>query len=189
MKIKKIIVGPLSTQCYIISDEQGKSFIIDPAFDANRILAAAEGLLVQYVVLTHCHYDHIRDAEKVAKALDAQIIISKEDAEGLNNPTYNLCTLFGDAGFAIDYPLKKLSDGETFGAGSLSVHMMLTPGHTKGSACFFVEDAAFVGDTVFEYGIGTPIARESNRKPNRPPAPNPLNRSMEACPFDPDPSV
>ena len=77
-------VGPLGTCCYIVSDGQGKSFIIDPVFDAHRILEAVAGLTVQYVVLTHCHYDHIRDAEKVAKALDAEIVISKADAEVLN---------------------------------------------------------------------------------------------------------
>lgn len=154
MKIKKVTVGSMGTCCYIVSDKQKQAFIVDPAFDAEHILAEAQGLSIQYVVLTHCHYDHIRDAEKVAKALGAEIVISKQDGEVLNNPVYNLCTLFRDADFVIRHPITLLSDGELLRVGSLTVRMMLTPGHTKGSACFFVEDAAFVGDTVFEYGIG-----------------------------------
>lgn len=57
MEIKKLVLGPLETNCYIIS-QNNKSLIIDPADDEEKILASAPHEIVG-IIITHYHFDHI----------------------------------------------------------------------------------------------------------------------------------
>ena len=60
MKLHRLTVGPLETNCYLVSDDEGKTAVIDPGFEPEQILAAAQklGLTVCAVLLTHGHGDH-----------------------------------------------------------------------------------------------------------------------------------
>ena len=72
MKIKSIQVGELATNCYIlIDDAEKKAAVIDPGDEADRILAEVKGLdaQVEYILLTHGHYDHIGAVAQLHEAL------------------------------------------------------------------------------------------------------------------------
>ena len=72
MKIKSIQVGELATNCYIlIDDAEKKAAVIDPGDEADRILAELRGLdaQVEYILLTHGHYDHIGAVAQLHEAL------------------------------------------------------------------------------------------------------------------------
>lgn len=58
MKIETLKLGPLDTNCYIISSGS-EAIIIDPAADAESIIKHCENLKVKEVLVTHHHFDHI----------------------------------------------------------------------------------------------------------------------------------
>ena len=76
MKIKTVIVGMLHTNCYILEDEQsGKCAVIDPGANAERIINELEGKQVEYILLTHGHFDHILAAAQIQRETKAKLLI------------------------------------------------------------------------------------------------------------------
>jgi glyoxylase-like metal-dependent hydrolase (beta-lactamase superfamily II) len=65
----------------------------------------------------------------------------------------NLGYLFG---VSVDkcYPDFTFNDGDTLDIAGVKLSVMVTPGHTNGSACFVTENAVFTGDTLFYLSIG-----------------------------------
>ncbi|MCI8423523.1 MAG: MBL fold metallo-hydrolase [Lawsonibacter sp.] len=150
MKISVMQVGPIQTNCYILEDETTKkAAVIDPGEEAGRILAAVQeqGLQVEYILLTHGHYDHTTAVPELHQALpQADIYIHQSDANGAGN------TLFPLAG-QVD-GLKLYGEGDTLPLGALTVEVLETPGHSKGSVTLKVGDALFTGDTLFAGDCG-----------------------------------
>lgn len=58
MKIQRIVVGYLNTNCYIIS-KNGKCIIIDPGDEYDKIKNAIGDKKVISIIITHYHFDHI----------------------------------------------------------------------------------------------------------------------------------
>ena len=81
MELKHLIVGPLLTNCYILISE-GEALVIDPGGGLKRILEEIGEAKLKYIVLTHCHWDHLLAAPKLKKATRAKILTNlKEDDE------------------------------------------------------------------------------------------------------------
>jgi len=81
MELKHLIVGPLLTNCYILISE-GEALVIDPGGGLKRILKEIGEAKLKYIVLTHCHWDHLLAAPKLKKATGAKILTNlKEDDE------------------------------------------------------------------------------------------------------------
>ncbi|UCF86883.1 MAG: MBL fold metallo-hydrolase, partial [Nitrospiraceae bacterium] len=84
MIVKKITVGPLEENCYIVWDESSKqAIVIDPGDEPDRILEIikSEHLTVTAIVCTHAHFDHIGAVGDLKKATGAQVLIHSEDGE------------------------------------------------------------------------------------------------------------
>lgn len=150
MKIKILPVGGLGTNCYILADEeQGRAAIIDPGDEAGRILAQVEqeSLSVDYILLTHGHYDHTTAVPQLAQALPgARIYIHQSDANGAGS---RLFPLAGEVEELLFY-----DEGDTLTLGGLAIHVMHTPGHSLGSVVLQVENVLFTGDTLFAGSCG-----------------------------------
>lgn len=151
MVIKRIIVGPLQTNCYIVASKKNNAFIVDPGEDIDRIrdFISEQKLKVQFIINTHCHIDHIKgDCE-----LGFPIYIHELDALALENPSENFSTfLFGE--FKSCKPTKRLSDGQIIKLDDLDIEVIHTPGHTPGGICLKLDRVVFTGDTLFRDGIG-----------------------------------
>ena len=149
MKIVTIPVGQLMTNCYLVCDEQAKvCAVVDPGDEAERIIDAVErsGCEVRYVLLTHGHYDHFTGLTGLLKKYDVPVYIHPADAEeGRNNPWSLKFPRLDDA------HQRWYGEGDILTLGSLIIHVLSTPGHSKGSVCLVVEDAILAGDTLF-YG-------------------------------------
>lgn len=149
MKIQTIPVGQLMTNCYLVCDEQAKvCAVVDPGDEAGRIIDAVErsGCQVRYVLLTHGHYDHFTGLAGLLEKYDVPVYIHPADAEeGRNNPWSLKFPRLDDA------HQRWYGEGDTLTLGSLIIHVLSTPGHSKGSVCLVVEDAILAGDTLF-YG-------------------------------------
>jgi len=145
MKVKVMQVGPIGTNCYILEDETASlAAVIDPGDEAEKILKVLEGdgVQVEYILLTHGHYDHTTAVPELHKALPgAKIYIHRADANGAGS------TLFPLAGQVEG--LRNYDEGDTLTLGSLTIEVLHTPGHSKGSVTLKVEDVLFTGDTLF----------------------------------------
>lgn len=145
MKIKCLQVGPIGTNCYFLQDEEsGLMAIIDPGDDWERILhqvKKAEGE-VKYILLTHGHYDHTTAVPDLVKALPGvQVYIHQADANGAGSQLFPLAAQVED--------LNNYDEGDTLSLGSLTIEVLHTPGHSKGSVTLKVGDVLFTGDTLF----------------------------------------
>ena len=151
MVIKRLVVGQLYTNCYLVSSKNKNAFIIDPGGDIQiiREYIIKETLKVSFIINTHSHIDHI----KAACELGFPVYIHKLDAPALEDPRNNYsASLFGD--FKACKPAKLLQDKEMIKLDELEVEVIHTPGHTPGGICLKIENAVFTGDTLFKDGIG-----------------------------------
>ena len=70
MKVKVLCVGPIGTNCYILEDEEAKvAAVIDPGEEADKIaqVVKEDGMALEYILLTHGHYDHTTGVPGLAK--------------------------------------------------------------------------------------------------------------------------
>jgi len=152
--LRKLVLGELETNCYIVGSESTKEgMIIDPADEAGIILEAVKslGLNIKYIVLTHSHPDHFAALAEVKKATSAQVLVHRADADILEMPP----VVFFGATYPQPPPAdKQLEDGDTIEVGELKFKVIHTPGHTPGGICLLVDGILFSGDTLFNQGIG-----------------------------------
>jgi len=137
-EIKHLIVGPLLTNCYILISK-GESLVIDPGADLKQILEelTKNQAKLKYIVLTHCHWDHLLAAPKLKTETGAKILVHEGEKDFLK--------------FKVDQFLK---DGDEIKVGEISLKIVHTPGHTKGSICLLGDGFIFTGDTLFEDAHG-----------------------------------
>ena len=148
MKVSIMQVGPIGTNCYILEDEK-KIAVIDPGDEAERILEVLEETegTVEYILLTHGHYDHTTAVPELHAALpEARIYIHRADANGAGS---RLFPLAGQVDGLLFY-----GEGDTLPLGTLTIEVLHTPGHSPGSVTLKAGDALFTGDTLFAGDCG-----------------------------------
>jgi glyoxylase-like metal-dependent hydrolase (beta-lactamase superfamily II) len=161
-----------SSVSYLVADPEAKvAAIIDPVLDfdaragristasADRIVDAAAGLSVAWVLETHTHADHLSAADHVKKRTGARTGTGAHVGEVQKTwaQIYNLEPGFRTDGSQFD---RLFADGERFKLGTLDVTVWRTPGHTPSCSSFIVEGGAglkhvFIGDTLFMPDYGT----------------------------------
>lgn len=169
MDINAFYDEPTNTVSYVVSDLQtGMAAVIDSVlnFDyasgtigyenADAILAFLDRreLAVEWHIETHVHADHLSAAPYLQEAAGGKIGISKEitQVQHVFGKMFNAGTQFERDGSQFDHLFE---DGESYAIGGLSARAMLTPGHTPACMTHIIEDAAFVGDTLFMPDSGT----------------------------------
>ena len=150
MQVKVLQVGPIGTNCYLLEDEKAHvAAVIDPGDEAGRILQVIkdDGVDVKYILLTHGHYDHTTAVPELHQALpQAEIYIHKADANGAGSQLFPLAGQIPD--------LKFYDEGDALTLGELTIQVLHTPGHSKGSVTLKVGDVLFCGDTLFAGSCG-----------------------------------
>ena len=150
MQVKVLQVGPIGTNCYLLEDEKAHvAAVIDPGDEAGRILQVIkdDGVDVKYILLTHGHYDHTTAVPELHQALpQAEIYIHKADANGAGSRLFPLAGQIPD--------LKFYDEGDALTLGELTIQVLHTPGHSKGSVTLKVGDVVFCGDTLFAGSCG-----------------------------------
>ena len=152
MKIVTLHTTMLETDTYVVING-GRAFVVDPGADAEKIIAAAEaeGAKIEWVLLTHAHFDHIGAAAALQRE-GAQIVLHRDDVK-LIKSFQNLSVL---AGVKVEHftPDVTVAGGETLDVAGVSVKVIHTPGHTAGSVCYVAGDVIFSGDTLFALSYG-----------------------------------
>ena len=155
MIVKKLVVGPFASNCYIIGAESNKEgAIIDPGAEAEEILKNVKdlGLNIKFIVLTHGHIDHIGALKEVKETTGAEVAIHTDEAESLHERS--LATVFGLSYPPPPPPDRLLKGGDSIDIGDLHLLVVHTPGHSRGGICLLGEGVVFSGDTLFNFGIG-----------------------------------
>ena len=151
MEIIKITNYQNDENTYILKSSK-KTGIIDPGADVSEILKVS-GEKVDYIILTHCHFDHIEALNDIKKITDAKIIFSKVGASNLNNKNVNLSGMVYGKSIGAE-PDILVSDGDYIEFDDFKIQCIETPGHTSCGMCYLVCDNLFSGDTLFKNSIG-----------------------------------
>ena len=151
-----IKVGVMGVNCYV-TGEKNEAIIIDPGASAEKILGVLEynNIKVKYIVLTHCHFDHILAVNEIKEKTGAKIVASKKECENLKNPDINMTGMYSRKPLSI-VPDVLVSDDDKITSGSYEYTVIETPGHTSGGICLYCkeENNLFSGDTLFCTSIG-----------------------------------
>ena len=152
--VKKLVVGPIASNCYIVGSEESKEgIIIDPGADAYDILAAVEkaGLAIKLIILTHRHPDHVGAATQVKQMTGAEVASHPECARYLpQSPSYMYEPPYEGA----PRPERVLEEGDSIDVGGLHFTVIHTPGHTPCGISIYGEGHVFTGDTLFVGAVG-----------------------------------
>ena len=158
MQINTLVLGEIGTNCYILYDETTKgAVIVDPADSADLIFENVEksGVKPEAVLLTHGHWDHCFAAKKVAEHYNIPIVSEEDEKEVLADPEKNL-TVNHEPGPEVIVPDITVKEGDEITFGGMKAEVLHTPGHTKGSCCYFYREngVLIAGDTMFCNGYG-----------------------------------
>ena len=154
MIIKQFVSGQLENNMYLILDETSKKGVL---IDANELLPeiieSAKDYNIEYILLTHGHFDHITGLNDLKRALNAKAVINKNDlivSDNINEFT----RLFGMPDSNPPSYEIFIKDGDEITSGNLKFKVITTPGHTEGGVCFLIDDKLFSGDTLFRESVG-----------------------------------
>lgn len=154
LKIDKMVVGPLMTNCYIVSSGQ-ECVVIDPGFSGEEIaqFIREKEYTMKRIFASHGHFDHVSGVRKLKESVKCDFSIGHNDVD-MYMDTPQMARRF--AGVEVDVPLKPDSIIEEGSAdfGDSRITFIYTPGHTMGSYSFLIEDHLFTGDTLFKGSIG-----------------------------------
>lgn len=169
MKIEHFFDKDTATFTYVVSDPKtSKCAIIDSVLDydmnagktttvsADKVIAHVRenNLTVEWILETHAHADHLTASHYLREKLGGKIGIGEHIKEVLKFwvPLFNTAHDTSLDGSQFDH---LFNDGEVFSIGTIEVKVMHTPGHTPACLTYLIEDAAFVGDTIFMPYVGT----------------------------------
>lgn len=156
MIIIKEPVGLMGVNCYIVGDKS-EAIIVDPGSDAKKIIGILKEneITAKYIVLTHCHFDHIMAVEKLIEALGVKLIACQAEKENLIDSSINYTDKYSRKPIELTADIY-LSDGDCITSGNFSFKAIETPGHTSGSMCLYCEQNKLVlsGDTLFYASVG-----------------------------------
>ena len=159
IRIETCILGQISTNCYLVYNTDTKeAVIIDPGDNASYVSnkCGELGVVPKAIFLTHGHFDHILAVPELKQTFHADVYASEEEDPLLSDSKLNLSGgLRGpQTVFHADVSLK---DGQELELLGTEWRVILTPGHTAGSCCFYLpeEGLIFAGDTLFNgsYGV------------------------------------
>ena len=156
IKVQIYPVTMLATNCcYLVDEETGKAAVSDPGARSKALEAQIDrdGGRLEYVLLTHGHYDHICYAKQLADKYGAKIVTGEHNAPFLQNTALNGTAVHHIAFTPFEADIL-LRDGETFALGKSEIRYLYTPGHTSGCGIFLFDDVMLAGDLIFRDSYG-----------------------------------
>lgn len=158
MKVTGMTLGMVGTNVWIcVNEETKEAFVVDPADGAEQIETklAQNQWTLKGILLTHGHFDHIGAVEALRSAYQVPVWAAEAERELLSDVEANL------SGPWTGRPIRVkadhwLQDLDCFMLAGMRIQMILTPGHTAGSCCYYLaeEHVLLSGDTLFAGSCG-----------------------------------
>lgn len=160
-QIKSFTFNPIQENTYILYNEHNECIIIDPGCyddtEKSELLSFIKGnkLVPKVLLNTHCHLDHVFGNKWVAE--EFQLDLNIHPLEEL------VLQMAPTAGLMYNLPFDNyteklifLEEGDTIMLGEDELKVILAPGHSPGSICFYCEKQHFIigGDVLFKNSIG-----------------------------------
>ena len=166
--IRAFFDEPTNTVSYLVWDPDSRRGVaIDPVLDfdpasgtvdddsVSELLKAAddERVVIEWVLETHVHADHLSGAPLIKQRTGAKVAIGEHvrEVQTIFRPIFGADDLKADGS---DFD-RLLGDGERLEVGGLDIEVMYTPGHTPACVSYRIGNAVFVGDTLFMPDYGT----------------------------------
>ncbi|MBO5955496.1 MAG: MBL fold metallo-hydrolase [Clostridia bacterium] len=153
MELHRFSLGNMVTNSYILfSEEHRQAVLFDAPAEPEKILKYMEEreLTLQYIFLTHAHFDHILALSELKAKTGAKIVLHEKEEQYLNDISLNLS--FEELPHVDADVLVK--DADVFEFCGTQIKVIHTPGHTVGSVCYYFDDTLISGDTLFLGSIG-----------------------------------
>lgn len=157
-RIKTFTVSMVETNCYIVYHDRTKeAAIVDPGDEAPYLIEQCQNLGVKPVgiLLTHGHFDHVMAVEEIKAEYHIPVYACEKENALLLDENLNMSKGYMRKSVSIQAD-KLLKDGEEFEMAGFKWKLIGTPGHTSGSACFYIPDEKVLlsGDTLFRDSYG-----------------------------------
>lgn len=159
MKIETIQIGALSTNCYVLYDENTKvALVLDPGGKSDALIQLVDTmqLKVSDILITHGHFDHVSGVTWLIEELklrgqQTKVWMNLLEKHIMEQKSANKYQKYF---FEVD---RDILDLQILNFGFVQLQALMVPGHTNFSLCFYVESlkSVFVGDTLFYHSIGT----------------------------------
>jgi glyoxylase-like metal-dependent hydrolase (beta-lactamase superfamily II) len=155
--IKKYVLGPVETNCYLLCDEaSGKAVIIDPGDRCDETIdfISKNKYKVLYIINTHGHFDHICGNKFFHNQLGAPVAAHKLDFDVITNS--GGANVFGLRIDPSPAPTVDLSLSNSIVFGGVTLEVIWTPGHRPGHVSLYekVSESLFCGDVLFYRSVG-----------------------------------
>ena len=144
------------SNCYLLTSGSHAA-IVDPSADAKTLcnLLSQRGLTLDYILLTHGHFDHIISIDTLRDLTGAQVWIHESEQKFPEDAHKNAFYQFFHMERSYRRPEQTLHDGQTLMLGEEPIRVIHTPGHTMGSVCFLCNiELLITGDTLFADSYG-----------------------------------
>ncbi|WP_127582309.1 MBL fold metallo-hydrolase [Paenibacillus koleovorans] len=158
LKIEKFELGPVQTNAYLLSTEDGsRGVVIDPGMNPKPLLKRIEGMQIEAILLTHAHFDHIGGVDEIRKWKGCPVYLHDAEADWLTDARKNGSARWPELGALIesepaDYAL---DEGMTLEVLGERLQVFHTPGHSPGSVSFlYANKYLFSGDVLFRLSVG-----------------------------------
>jgi len=156
MKVERFVLGPFGTNTYVVSDDEGKVLLIDPActtpYEEHMLYTYITHLPLMAdlkIIATHGHLDHLWGAKWATEQWKTPVLMHEADIP-LAQAMQQQYDLFGVHRTAETFPMESIQPSV------FSFQIIHTPGHTPGSICLYwpEEKILLSGDTLFQMGYG-----------------------------------
>jgi hydroxyacylglutathione hydrolase len=157
MDVRCFTVGPLQENCWIVRREDSdRALVVDPGDEADRLIAAIDGLTVEAILLTHTHFDHVGAVAELARHTAAPVYCPKLEVPVLQD--INSYVFPGYGPFEPYDSEETVEGGERLSLAGFDIDVLFTPGHSPGHVSYSIPDEQVLldGDVLFRGSIGRP---------------------------------
>lgn len=153
MNFKRIVMSVYTENCYVVWDDNKNGGVIDPGSDFYKLdkFITENNIAVKEILLTHSHFDHIGSAAMLSAKYGVPVKMSYTEKDVFENPDNSM-----EVNIEVPEKFEYFREGDIIKIGDISFRVIETPGHTKGSVCFYEEKEKiiFTGDTLFHTTVG-----------------------------------
>ncbi len=161
MKVDCLTFNDFAENTYVLSDETGECAIVDPGCVSAAEQAQLEDHLLSHglkpvlLINTHAHLDHVFGVNYVSEKYSLDLHLH-DGERPLLEAGPQIAKMYGLELEANRAAVVSIDEGQTLTFGNTTLEILLTPGHSPASVCFYHRESRqlIAGDVLFQGSIG-----------------------------------